>query len=66
MTVLTEQILSAEMFGNLLCMLVTLRNESQISKWQRKKPLLLSKTHLSTHAERKQFSLRNPKIVTLN
>lgn len=65
MTVLTEQILSAEMFGNLLCMLVTLRNELQISKWQRKKPVL-SKTHLSTHAERKQFSLRNPKIVTLN
>ena len=65
MTVLTEQILSAEMPGNLLYMLVTLGAELQISKRQGKKPVLLSKAHLSTHAERKQFSLRTPKIVVL-
>jgi len=37
MTVLVEQILSAEMPGNLLCMLVTLRAGSQISKREGKK-----------------------------
>lgn len=62
MTVLTEQILSAEVPGNLLYMLVTLRVELQISKRQGKKPVL-SKALLSTHAERKQFSLRTPEIV---
>lgn len=64
MTVLTEQILSAEMPGNLLYMLVTLKADSQISKRQGKKPVL-SKARLSTHAERKPFSLRTPKIVML-
>lgn len=64
MTVLAEQILSAEMPGNLLYMLVTLRAESQMSKRQGKKPVL-SKACLCTHAERKQILLRNPKIVML-
>lgn len=44
MTVLTEQILSAEMPGNLLYMLVTLRAESQISKRQ-EKSLFFSEKH---------------------
>lgn len=65
MTVLAEQILSTEMPGNVLYTLVTLRAESQISKRQGKKPVLLSEARLSTHAERKQSSLRTPKIVML-
>lgn len=65
MTVLTGQILSAEMPGNLLYMLVTLRAELQMSKRQGKKTVFLSKACLSIHAERKQFSLRTLKIVML-
>lgn len=65
MTALMEQVLSTEVPRNLLYMLLTLRTELQIPKRQGKKPVL-SKTHLSTHAEREQFSRRTPKIAVLN
>jgi len=66
MTALMEQVLGTEVPRNLLYMLLTLRTELQIPKRQGKKPVLLSKTHLSTHAERKQFTCRTPKIAVLN